>query len=107
MYNQTMKTKVLNYTVIVEPDTETGTDKPGYTANCPTLGVADDGDTIEQALKNLQSLIKFHLESLAEEGEDIPVETSESNLLTKIQIPLKGKLSRLISPKTNAQTARS
>ena len=42
-----MQTKVLNYRIIITPDKQTGTSKPGYTALCPSLGVADDGDTID------------------------------------------------------------
>lgn len=49
-----MQTKVLNYRIIIEPDQETGTNKPGFTAYCPTLGIADDGDTVEEALKNIK-----------------------------------------------------
>ena len=47
-----MEKQVLNYRIIIEPDKQTGTGKPGFTAYCPTLGVADDGDTIEEALQN-------------------------------------------------------
>lgn len=101
-----MKTKVLDYTVIVEPDTETGTDKPGYTAYCHTLGLADDGNTIEEAIENLQAMIQFHLECLAQEGEEIPIESSQPSMLTKIRIPLKGQLASLLDQKTYAQTAR-
>lgn len=81
-----MKTVVLNYRVIIEPDTETGTNKAGFTAYCPTLGIADDGDTIEEALENIQRMIPFHLESLQAEGQSIPHADNESALLTNIKI---------------------
>ena len=61
-----MKTKFLDYRIIVSPDTQTGTGKAVYTASCPTLGVADDGDTVEEALKNIHNLITFHLGCLQE-----------------------------------------
>lgn len=59
-----MQTTVLNYRVIVEPDTQTGTGKPGFTALCPTLGVADDGDTIEEALTNVKGAIEAYTQAL-------------------------------------------
>ena len=56
-----MKTKVLNYRIIVSPDKQTGTEKLGFTALCPTLGVADDGKTIDEALINVQKAIKAYM----------------------------------------------
>ena len=58
-----MQTTVLNYRVIVEPDTQTGTGKPGFTALCPTLGVADDGDTVEEALANVKGAIEAYVQA--------------------------------------------
>lgn len=81
-----MKTSLLNYTVIIEPDTETGTNKPGFSAYCPALGVADDGDTIEETLNNIKKTIEFHLDCLAEEGEEIPTPSSAQGLMTNIQV---------------------
>ncbi|RJR15720.1 type II toxin-antitoxin system HicB family antitoxin [Candidatus Microgenomates bacterium] len=67
-----METKALNYRIIIESDTETGTEKAGFTAFCPTFGIADDGDTVEEALTNLKKLIRFHIASLRDEGKEIP-----------------------------------
>ena len=81
-----MKSKVLNYSIIIEPDTETGTNKPGFSAHCPALGIADDGNTVEEALANIKKTIKFHLDCLAEEGKKIPISTSAQSFLTNIQV---------------------
>lgn len=67
-----METKVLNYRIIVEPDKETGTNKPGYTALCPTLGVADDGNTIEEALHNVRNAIQAYVDSLIADHLPVP-----------------------------------
>jgi predicted RNase H-like HicB family nuclease len=80
-----MQTHILNYRIIIEPDTETGTEKPGYTATCPTLGIAADGDTIENALANIKSLVRFHLKCLKEEGEEIPEPDRVEDLVTNMQ----------------------
>lgn len=55
--NTKMNTKILNYRVVVEPDERTGSNKPCFVAYCPTLGVADDGDTIDEALGNIREAI--------------------------------------------------
>lgn len=85
-----MQTKVLNYRVIVKPDKRTGTDKPCFSAFCPTLGVADDGDTFEEALANLKKLIKFHLGCLVKEKEEILADDPGKEIITttRIELPL-------------------
>lgn len=79
-----MKTTILNYSIVIDPDTETGTEKPGFTAYCPALGIADDGNTVEEALANIQKTIKFHLSCLTEEGETIPSPNSNRSFLTNV-----------------------
>ena len=56
-------------------------------AYVPILGIATDADTIEEVEKEIKSLIEFHLESLAEEKEDIPLETEEA-FVTKSRVNL-------------------
>lgn len=81
-----MKTRILNYRIIVTPDTQTGTGKPGFTAYCPTLGVADDGNTIEEALANTKKAMEIYIESLAEDKQPIPVDNPEHDIVTTTQI---------------------
>jgi len=65
------ETKVLNYRVIIEKEHyDDGT--PVYSTYVPTLGIADYGPTIEEALENTKEGIKFHIECLIEEGEKVP-----------------------------------
>lgn len=68
-----MQKKVLNYRIIITPDTQTGTGKDGFTAYCPVLRVADDGDTIEEAMKNLQGAMEVYIETLVEDGLEVPL----------------------------------
>lgn len=82
-----MKKRVANYTVIIEKQKRMGTNKPCYTASVPILGIATDADTIEEVEKNIKSLIQFHLESLTEEGEEIPTETN-SSFVTRYEVSL-------------------
>lgn len=81
-----MQTKILNYRVIVTPDKQTGTGKAGFTAFCPTLGVADDGDTIEDALANLKGAIQAYVDSLIQDNESVPTDQPERDIVTTMQI---------------------
>ena len=83
---KTQKKYNLDYRVVVKPDKRIGSGKPCYVVTCPTLGIADDGDTIEEALKNIRSTIAFHLKCLQEEGKEIPVDNPHEELVTNTQI---------------------
>lgn len=67
-----MKQQVANYTVIIEKEKRTGTNQVCYTAFVPLLGIATEADNIEEAQEAAQDLIQFHLDTLAEEGKEIP-----------------------------------
>lgn len=84
-----MEKVVLNYRVIIEPDKRTGTGKPCFTAYCPKLGIADDGDTVEEALAAIQEGIKCYLEALIKDGEEIPpADNIEEGLVTSTKVTL-------------------
>lgn len=54
--------------VILIPD-ETG----GYTVEVPSLpGCISEGDTIDEALANIQEAITLYIEVLREDGKEIP-----------------------------------
>ncbi|OGY24100.1 MAG: hypothetical protein A2172_00975 [Candidatus Woykebacteria bacterium RBG_13_40_15] len=75
------KIKVLKYTAIFEPDKETG----GYTVTIPALpGCISEGDTFEEALKNIKEAAELYLEVLKEEKEEIPVE--ENPVVAPIEV---------------------
>jgi len=76
----------LQYNIIVTPDHRTGTNEPCFSVQCPALGLADDGDTIEEAIANIKKLITFHVESLAAEGEEIKDEEIEKSLVTAVKV---------------------
>ena len=90
----TKQKKILNYRIIIESDQRTGTNKPCFSIYCPALGLADSGDTIEEAMLNMTNLINFHLDSLSKEGEPIPVEKPEKEIIGILQVspPKLGKL---------------
>ncbi len=87
-----MQTTVLNYRIIVEPDTYTGSNKPCFTAFCPTLGVADGGDTVEEALKNVKGAIEAYVESLVEDGLSVPVDKPDQDFITTTKVNIRGNI---------------
>ncbi len=86
-----MKHKILNYLIIIEPDQRTGTEEAGYSVFCPVLGLADGGDTIEEAIENMEKLITFHLECLREEKRDtLNLFTTQENSIiahARVKVP--------------------
>ncbi len=82
------KNYILDYRVVVKPDRRSGSNKSCFVAYCPTLGVADDGDTLEGALTNIRKTIVFHLECLQEEKKEIPVDKPCEELVANAQVKL-------------------
>ncbi len=89
-----METKVLNYRIIIEPEKyEDGSTV--YTAYCPTLGVSDYGDTVEEVLESIKDGIELAVETLAEEGKDVPFDRITEQIITstKINAPMRSTFS--------------
>ena len=54
----------------------------GYSAYVPDLqGCTSAGETREEIEQNIIEAIKFHLELMEEEGEEIPLPSSDSKML--------------------------
>lgn len=87
-----MQTTILNYRIIIHPDVRTGTNEPGFTAFCPTLGVADDGDTIDEALANVKGAIEAYVECLVEDGLPVPKDEPEHDVVTTAQVYIQGNI---------------
>lgn len=69
----TMTTRTLTYAVILE---KTGT---GYSAYAPDLpGCVAVGDTREETVESMREAMEFHLESMIEDGDEIPELISSS-----------------------------
>jgi predicted RNase H-like HicB family nuclease len=82
-----MQTKVMNYRIIIDSE-KTGRNTV-FNAYCPILGIADYGDSIDEAIKNIKSLIKFHVESLLQEGLEVPLENTEEELIASTKVLIK------------------
>ena len=70
--------EILSYRILLRKEPE-----GGYTVIIPSLpGCITYGDTIEEAIKMAKEAIELYIESLKEQGEEIPTdkETLEYNL---------------------------
>lgn len=79
-----MQTQILNYRIIIEPEKQGR--KTVYNAYCPTLGVADYGDSVEDVLKSIKDGIELAIECLVEKGEDVPADKIENQVITSTQV---------------------
>jgi predicted RNase H-like HicB family nuclease len=66
------------YTIVVEPE-ETG----GYSVYVPALpGCFTRGDTIDECRENAAEAIAVHIAGLEADGEEVPEEHGEAQLLS-------------------------
>lgn len=80
---------MLTYTVELKPQKE-----GGYTVIAPALpGCVSEGDTAEQALKNMRDAVESYLKSLIKHGRKVPLEFSEIRQIDVFKRPVKQNLS--------------
>jgi antitoxin HicB len=74
-----MSAREYSYTVLLEPDPETGT----WTVTVPALpGVVTQGDSVDDALAMAKDAIRLHIEGLIADGEQVPEERERPQLAT-------------------------
>lgn len=84
-----MEKIILNYRIIIEKEKTKGKKVDiMYNAYCPTLQLSDFGKTIDEVVKRITKLIKFHVESLSELGYKVPVEKEATTFITSVEVPV-------------------
>lgn len=79
---------MLTYTVELKPQKE-----GGYTATAPALpGCISEGETVEEALKNIRDAVEGYTKSLVKHGRKVPLEFSEIHQIDVFKHPTKQKL---------------
>lgn len=78
--------KYFEYRIVITPDTRTGSRERGFTALVPALGIATGGDSVEEAFRNIQEMIVFHLECLRKEKQPLPVEQPVADFITTARV---------------------
>jgi predicted RNase H-like HicB family nuclease len=74
-----------NFKIVEEPDEDFDGNPAGWHAYCPVLerqGASTWGETQDEALKNINELVRMVVESMLEHGERIPEEPP-----TKLRLP--------------------
>jgi len=66
---ETVQSARYHYTAIFEPAEE-----GGYVVRIPALGIATQGEDLNDARTMAEDLIRCYLESLRKHGEEIPIE---------------------------------
>lgn len=59
------------YTVVIVPDMESG----GFVATVPVLGLATQGESLDEVRQMVQEAISGYIEGLKQEGQSISVES--------------------------------
>ena len=72
--------KTYNFKVILESDEDFDGNPSGWHAYCPALerqGASTWGETEQEALKRINSVVRMVIESMIEHGEHIPEEPKD------------------------------
>ncbi len=82
--SETVKGKEYRYTVVFE-----SAEEGGYCVSVPSLpGCHTHGDTLEEAREHAKEAILVYLESLQDDGEEIPVEQPDSTVTEAVEVAL-------------------
>ena len=86
-----MQKKILNYRVIIEPHKQKGK-KQVYLAECPTLGVYDWGNSVDEVLSSMKKGITIHIKNMIKTNEEVPTDNIQEEILTtaQVEVPRKG-----------------
>lgn len=80
-----MDTKVLDYRIIIEPEKcEDGSIV--YVAHCPTLGISDYGDSVEEVMVSIKDGIQLAVESLVAEKSEVPTDEVGDQIITTARV---------------------
>ncbi len=74
----------MKFTVILTPDEEDG----GFVAECPAIpGCVSEGDSIEEALRNIQEAIEGCLETMEERRLPLPADVQVIVAAVNAELP--------------------
>jgi predicted RNase H-like HicB family nuclease len=80
--------KTYSFKVVVEPD-EDALGNPAWHAYCPALesiGAATSGRTRDEALKNINEVVRMIVEESIEEGRPLPEDPADDVEVTEISL---------------------
>ena len=80
-----MDTKVLDYRIIIEPE-KSADGSVVYVAHCPTLGISDYGDSVEEVMASIKDGIQLAVESLVSEKLEVPTDDVQDQIITTARV---------------------
>ena len=81
-------TKILLYPIIIE-----ACEEGGYFANCPSLqGCHAEGETYSEVIKNVEDVIKAHIEIRKKHGEFVPEVVVKDREKISVNLPVVTKI---------------
>lgn len=80
-----MDTKVLDYRIIIEPE-KSADGNVVYVAHCPTLGISDYGDSVEEVMASIKDGIQLAVESLVSEKLEVPTDDVQNQIITTARV---------------------
>jgi len=86
-----MDKQVLNYRIIIEPE-KYPDGSSVYNAYCPTLEVADYGDTIEEVLSSIKDGMELAIESLTKEGKEVPTDHIQTQIIASAEVSVSSSV---------------
>ena len=79
--------KTYNFKVILEPDEDFDGNPSGWHAFCPALerlGGSTFGETREEALRNINEVVRMIVQELIEEGEPFPQGAEDAVMVEEV-----------------------
>ncbi|PIP64359.1 hypothetical protein CO083_06335 [Candidatus Roizmanbacteria bacterium CG_4_9_14_0_8_um_filter_34_12] len=86
-----MEKQLLNYRIIIDKETYPDSSLV-YVAHCPTLGISDYGDTVEDVLKSIKEGIELAVESLSKEKQEVPIDNIDDQIITSTKVYVSSRL---------------
>jgi antitoxin HicB len=75
----------LTYSILLQPDPDEG----GFTVTVPELpGIVTQGESFEEALAMARDAIALHVEGLAADGLDVPIERA-APIMAQVQVEVR------------------
>ncbi len=63
---------------------------------CPRLGVASQGENIEEAVKNIKEAVELYLEEMPETYDELEITRNEMPTFSIIEVKKNGKVAGLV-----------
>ena len=86
-----MEKQLLNYRIIIDKETYPDSSLV-YVAHCPTLGISDYGDTVEDVIKSIKEGIELAVESLSKEKQEVPIDNIDDQIITSTKVYVSSRL---------------